>query len=120
MDFTLDEDQRAYRDLAQTFAAAEIAPRAEEYDESEEFPWPIVKKAFDAGLMYINVPERWGGAGLSLLDECLVTEELAWGCSGIALAMTIGNIAALGLTLGGDEDQCANVLGEVPRANTVG
>lgn len=111
MEFDLTEEQRAYQSLGQQFARTEIAPRAEHYDETGEYPKPIIEKAFDAGLMYVNVPERWGGAGVSLLDECLITEELAWGCSGITGSLTISNIPALGLMLAGSEEQCRAFIG---------
>lgn len=112
MEFGLTEDQRAYQALAQQFARAEIAPRAEEYDHSGEYPRAVVDKAFDAGLMYVNVPQKWGGAGVTLLEECLITEELAWGCAGITGAITISNIPALGVMLAGSEEQGAKLLGE--------
>jgi acyl-CoA dehydrogenase len=112
MEFDLTEEQRAYQSLAQQFARTEIAPQAEFYDHSGEYPRPIVEKAFDAGLMYANVPEKWGGAGVTLLEECLITEELAWGCAGITGSLTISNIPALGMMLAGSEEQCARFLGE--------
>ena len=64
MDFDLSEDQRAYRDLAHRFAEQEIVPVAESYDQTGDYPWPILRKAFEVGLMYVNVPERYGGAAL--------------------------------------------------------
>ena len=48
--FALTEEQRALRDLAHEFAEKEIRPVAAEYDESEEFPWPVLKKAGEIGL----------------------------------------------------------------------
>lgn len=111
MDFELNEDQVAYQRLAHDFAKNEIAPHAAHYDETGEYPWPILQKAFDAGLMYVNVPQNWGGAGLSLVDECLVQEELAWGCVGISGAATISNIPALGIILAGSDEQGKRFLG---------
>src|SRR4051794_2922687 len=105
MDFGLTEDQRAIQSLAHEFALREIVPVAEHYDESGEFPWPVLHKAFDAGLMYANVPQEFGGGGLGLVDECLMQEELTWGCAGITGAMTISNIPAIGVLLAGSEDQ---------------
>lgn len=113
MNFDLTEDQRAYQSLAQNFARTEIAPHAERYDETGEYPKPVVEKAFDAGLMYLNVPERWGGTGISLVDECLVTEELAWACAGITGALTISNIPALGIMLAGSEEQGREIVGSL-------
>lgn len=111
MNFELNEDQIAYQRLAHDFARNEIAPQAAHYDETGDYPWPIIHKAFDAGLMYVNVPEKWGGAGLSLVDECLVQEELSWGCVGISGAATISNIPALGVILAGSDEQGKRFLG---------
>ncbi len=111
MEFGWTSEQRAVQSLARDFSAREIAPLAEHYDQSGEFPWPIVQKAFDAGLMYANAPMELGGGGQSLVNECLITEELAWGCAGIALALTISNIPALGLLLAGSEEQKRTFLG---------
>ena len=111
MDYELNEDQKAFQTLAHTFAEREIAPHAEHYDGSEESPAPILEKAFDAGLMYVNVPESCGGAGISLLDECIMTEELAWGCAGITMALTISNVPSLGVLLAGTEEQRQKFLG---------
>jgi acyl-CoA dehydrogenase len=111
MDFELNDDQRAYQSLAHDFAKNEIIPQAEHYDETGEYPWPIIHKAFDAGLMYVNVPQKWCGAGVSLLDECIIQEELSWGCVGISGAATISNIPALGVIMAGTDEQGKRFLG---------
>jgi len=111
MDFGLTQDQKAIRDAAHAFAEREIVPVAEHYDHSGEFPWPVVQKAFDAGLMFANAPESLGGGGLNLLDECLLTEEFAWGCAGICGAMTLSNIPSIALMLAGTDEQKKRMLG---------
>lgn len=73
--------------VARKFAREEIAPNAAKYDKSGEFPWDIVKKAHSIGLMNGHIPQEIGGLGLKTFDGCLVTEELAWGCTGILLAI---------------------------------
>ncbi|MBI1748967.1 MAG: acyl-CoA dehydrogenase family protein [Acidobacteria bacterium] len=103
VEFNLTEEQRAIRDLAHEFAQKEIAPVAAEYDVSAKFPWPIVDKAFEVGLMNLNLPEKYGGADLPLLSEMLVTEELCWGCAGIAISITLNQLAALPILIGAEE-----------------
>src|SRR5688500_7059353 len=95
--FQLHDEQKMMQQMAQEFAANEIAPAAAYYDKTHEFPWPVVEKAQALGLTTMNVPEIYGGMGLSLMEEIIVTEELAWGCAGINLAITINNLAALPL-----------------------
>ena len=48
--FELSDEQREIRDWVHSFAEKEIRPVAAQYDESEEFPWPVVKKAAEVGL----------------------------------------------------------------------
>lgn len=105
MDFKLTEDQDQYRQLAKDFAANEISPKAHQYDESAEFPLPLVKQAFEIGLMNTNVPESLGGLALSPWDSCLITEELAAACPAIALSITANNLALAPIILHGSEEQ---------------
>jgi acyl-CoA dehydrogenase len=111
--FSLSEEQMMIQKLARDFAENEIAPHAHHYDLSHEYPWDIVKKAQALGLTAMNVPEEYGGLGLSLFEEILVGEELAYGCSGIALCITINNLAALPLLVAGTGEQQQEYLGRL-------
>lgn len=105
IDFELTDEQRAIQKLAHEFAEKEIVPVAAEYDQTGKFPWPVVEKAYDVGLMNVNIPPEYGGPGLSLLDECLIGEELSWGCAGIRSALALNQLAALPLLIAGSEEQ---------------
>jgi acyl-CoA dehydrogenase len=105
INFTLTEDQRMLQDLARDFARNEIAPAAEHYDQTGDFPWPILAKAQAAGLVGVNIPAEYGGAGASLLEECLVGEALSWGCTGISTALLINNLACLPIIIAGSDEQ---------------
>jgi acyl-CoA dehydrogenase len=105
INFNLTEEQQMIRQLARDFSRNEIAPVAEHYDKSHEYPWPVIKQAQELGLTSLNVPEEYGGLGLSLFEECLVGEELAWGCSGISTAVAINNLALLPILIAGNEEQ---------------
>ena len=86
MDFSLTEEQLELKKWAHEFAEKEIRPVAAEYDESEEFPWPVVKKAAEAGLYSIDIylQAQQDPTGLTLP---LLMEEIFWGCAGIGLAI---------------------------------
>ncbi|HSG18835.1 MAG TPA: acyl-CoA dehydrogenase family protein [Anaerolineae bacterium] len=103
--FKLTEEQQMIQDLAREFARKEIAPVAEHYDKSHEYPWPVVKKAQEIGLTAMSVPEEYGGLGLSLLEEVLVGEELSWGCSGISTAIAVNGLAIAPILVAGNEEQ---------------
>jgi acyl-CoA dehydrogenase len=112
LDFQFNDEQRMLRDLAHQFAEKEILPVAEHYDTSGEYPWPIVRKGLQLGLMNVNIPEEYGGPGLDVLGECIVNEELAWGCSGIQTAMMLNSLASWPIILGGNEAQKRKYLGD--------
>lgn len=83
----LTDEQREMQELARKFTREEIIPKAAHHDETGEFPWDIVKKAHSLGLMNPHIPPEVGGLGLGVFDSCLVTEELAYGCTGITLGI---------------------------------
>jgi acyl-CoA dehydrogenase len=103
--FNLSEEQRMIQNLAREFSRNEIAPVAEHYDKTHEFPWPVVRKAQELGLTTMNIPEEYSGLGLNMLEECLVTEELSWGCSGISTAIGVNGLGMLPILIAGNEDQ---------------
>ena len=111
--FGLTDEQRMLQGLARNFARSEIAPVAEHYDRSAEFPIPVINKARQAGLLNINIPMEYGGGGASLIEECLVDEELAWGCSGISTTLNINNLAAIPIMVGGSDEQKREWLGRM-------
>jgi acyl-CoA dehydrogenase len=93
------------RDLARDFARREIAPVAAEYDRSAQFPHPVIARARAIDLTNLSVPTAYGGPGLSVLEICLVMEELSWGCAGIACALGINGLAADPVLIAGTEEQ---------------
>jgi acyl-CoA dehydrogenase len=111
--FGLTEEQREIQLLARNFAKNEMAPVAEHYDKTHDYPWPIIKKAQEMGLTTMSIPEKYGGLGLTLLEECLVTEELAWGCSGMSTAMGVNGLAVLPILIAGTEAQKQEYCGRL-------
>lgn len=105
VDFTLTDEQRMIRDLARDFAQNEIAPRAKHHDETGEFPREICEKAFGIGLLNPGLPAAYGGAGMSCFEECLISEEIAAGCSGIGTAMMANTLATAPILVGASEEQ---------------
>jgi alkylation response protein AidB-like acyl-CoA dehydrogenase len=86
VDFTLTEEQLELKKWAHEFAEKEIRPVAAEYDETEEFPWPVIKKAAEVGLYGPDIYMQAQGdpSGLTLP---IILEEIFWGCAGIGLAL---------------------------------
>ena len=113
LNFSLSSEQKMLREMAHDFAENEIKPMAEHHDQTHEFPWPIVKKALEYGLLSVNVPEEYGGPGMSLLEEVILNEELAWACSGIQTALMLNSLASLPIIIAGSEAQKEKYLGQL-------
>ncbi len=103
--FELPEDVKMLRDLAMDFTKREIMPRAERYDQTEEWPWEIFHKAREVGLVNLNIPEEYGGMGATALEECVIAESMAYGCSGIQTALMLNQLATLPLLIAGSDEQ---------------
>jgi short-chain 2-methylacyl-CoA dehydrogenase len=87
MNFDLSDEQQAIQSLARDFAAAEVKPVAEELDRTKSFPYEIVKKLGELGLMGIPYPEEHGGGGADNLSYALAIEELARVDSSVAITV---------------------------------
>ncbi|WP_110650794.1 acyl-CoA dehydrogenase family protein [Salinicola peritrichatus] len=92
MDFELNDDQRAYREAARSFARRELAPYAAAWDANSEFPIATLRQAGEMGFCGLYIPEAQGGLGLSRLDATLIIEELAKGCTSTTAFLTIHNM----------------------------
>ena len=98
-------EQEALREMTHKFAANEIRPRAAEWDREGVFPLDLFRKAFDLGLMTGFIPEIYGGQGLTMLESCILEEEISWGCSGVATSMNANALALGPILLAGTEEQ---------------
>lgn len=105
IDFGLSEEQQQFRDLAHEFAEKEIAPNAAHHDVTGEYPREICKKAWELGLMNTHIPEEYGGLGLGVLEGCLISEQVAWGCNGIGTAMEANTLAEAPIIVAGTDEQ---------------
>ena len=115
MDFALTEEQKALQKKAREFAINEVLPVAKKYDESEEFPIPVIKKAWEQGLLNLGIPKEYGGPGYGLLDACIVVEEISSACPGIATSIFDNNLGSEPIVIGGNEEQKARILGELTK-----
>ncbi|HMA32922.1 MAG TPA: acyl-CoA dehydrogenase family protein [Chloroflexia bacterium] len=113
MEFGWSTEQRMIQDLARTFAAREIRPVAAQYDHEAQFPRAIYDQARALGLLNLTIPVSFGGAGLGALELALVTEQLGWGCTGIASALGINALVGDALLVGGSPAQQATYLGRL-------
>ena len=102
-DFALTAEQKEFQKWIHEFAEKDIRPVAPEYDETEDFPWPVLKKAAEVGIysfdFYIQVNSDEGG-----LMMPIALEEMAWGCAGITLGIMGTGLPLAALAASGDYD----------------
>jgi len=112
-DLTLDEQQQMLRDSVRQFTREHVIPVAGELDEEAKFPEEICEKAWNLGIMNSKVPEAQGGLGLGTFESVLISEELAYGCVGVATTVLANNLAATPLVLFGTDEQKDRYLGQL-------
>jgi alkylation response protein AidB-like acyl-CoA dehydrogenase len=121
MDFRLTDEQVLLRQSVREFAEREIRPHVLAWDEAQRFPLELVPRLAALGLMGIQWPERYGGAGMSAVDYCLCIEELARVDPAIALSVAAHNgLCSAHLYLFGSEAQKARYLVPLARGEMLG
>lgn len=111
--FTLNEEQKAFQETARKFVQDEVIPVSAEYDQTMAFPQDVFAKAWESGLVNTHIPESCGGMGLSTLDGVIISEELAYGCTGIMTSMEANGLAAAPLIVGASDEQQKKYLGRL-------
>merc|ERR1712172_321842 len=111
--FTPTSEQQEYLELATQFTKNEIIPVAPHYDRTGEYPWPVLRKAHETGLMNLHIPQEYGGMGLGTLDGCLITEKMAYGCTGIMTAIEANGLGSMPVMIAGNHEQKKKYLGRL-------
>ena len=91
MNFDLTEEQWVWQKTVHDFVAKEVQPRAHDVDVTGEFNWDAVRKMGPLGLLSLNIPEEYGGAGVDSVSAAIALEEIGWGCGSTALAIAAHN-----------------------------
>jgi short/branched chain acyl-CoA dehydrogenase len=106
MNFDLTDEQRLLRDTVRDFARREVAPVAEELDRTKSFPYELVAKMGELGLMGIPFPEEYGGGGADTLSYALAVEELTRIDSSVAITMAAHtSLGTMPIHLWGTDEQ---------------
>jgi len=120
VDLKLTPEQEDIRRAAREFAEKEFTPEImEECDREEKYPMDLVKKARELGFSTVKIPEEYGGMGLSLFEEALVTEEFYRVSPGIGNACLSSTFGTELLILFGSEEQKGKYLRWVTERNGI-
>ncbi|MDI6758884.1 MAG: acyl-CoA dehydrogenase family protein [Candidatus Omnitrophota bacterium] len=119
MDYLLTDEQKMVKELAHKIAEEKIRPVAAKYDQSEEYPWDIIKVIADAGLFGLFIPEEYGGLNPNVLGLCIATEELSRACGGIAVCYAASALGTFPIVLFGNDEQKRKYLPDLASGKKV-
>ncbi len=121
LNFDLGETADMLRESVANFALAEIAPRAAEIDQKNEFPADLWKKMGDLGLLGVTVEEEYGGTGLGYLEHCIAVEEISRASASVGLSYGAhSNLCVNQIRRNGTEEQKQKYLPKLVSGDHVG
>jgi alkylation response protein AidB-like acyl-CoA dehydrogenase len=121
MDFRLSADQELLRRSVREFAETEIRPHVRDWDEKQHFPTELVPRLAELGLLGIQIPEQYGGAGMSAVDYCICIEELARVDPAVALSVAAHNgLCSAHIFAFGTDAQKRTYLAPLARGEKIG
>ncbi|MFB0960293.1 MAG: acyl-CoA dehydrogenase [Flavobacteriales bacterium] len=121
MNFEITENQQMIADMVKDFAKKEILPSVMKWDESQEFPVEVFKKAGELGLMGVLVPEEYGGSGLGYFEYIQIIVEISKVCGSIGLSVAAHNSLCTNHILTfGSEEQKKKYLPKLATAEHIG
>ncbi len=99
-----------FMERARELAERHVRPIAVKHDVEQTYPWEFQRAVKDAGLSGVWIPKEYGGAGGSVLDLCLVVEQISRACGGMGVAYAVNALGSFPILLGGTDDQKARWL----------
>ena len=119
IDFSLSKEDLEIIEKYKSFTQEHIIPNAAEYDRTTEFPWPIVKEAYKAGIMNGPIPKKFGGNGYNIFQGALASEELGAGCIGIGISIDANTLALTPLLVAANDEQQKRFFGQINEEHAV-
>jgi alkylation response protein AidB-like acyl-CoA dehydrogenase len=113
VDYFLGEEQQMIVDLARQIAEEKIIPVRAKLDETEEFPWEIMKDLAQSDLLGLYIPEEYGGFGGGCFETCLALEQLAYGCIAVTTTYAASALGGYPILLFGSDEQKAEYLPDI-------
>jgi len=120
MDFSLNEEQNMIQETARKFSRNELAPKAGEIDENQEFPRNAWEKLSELGFAGLTVPEVYGGSGMDYVTAAIVMEELAGGCMATSGTYSVHLTVEYLLSNFGSTNQKESILPAMAQGKQIG
>ncbi|MCE5264729.1 MAG: acyl-CoA/acyl-ACP dehydrogenase [Deltaproteobacteria bacterium] len=111
MDFNLNEEQKQYLDTVRRFVGREVSSRILSLEKGHTFPFDIIRKAWELGILNLSIPESVKGYSIDLISTALIIRELAYGDSGIATSAMCNDLANAVVAMHGTPEQQQAFLG---------
>lgn len=115
MDYFLTEEQKMIQELARKIAREKVKPVAAKLDETEEFPWELMKVLADVDIMGLYIAQEYGGFGGGCFELSLAVEELSRACSGVAVTFAACALGSYPIILFGSEEQKKKYLPDIAK-----
>jgi alkylation response protein AidB-like acyl-CoA dehydrogenase len=115
VDYFLTDEQKMIKEIAARIAQERIKPVRAELDEKEEFPHEILKVLAQSDLFGLYIPEKYGGMGGGVFENCLAVEELARACIAVTTSFAASGLGAYPILVGGSEEQKAKYLPDIAK-----
>lgn len=120
MDYDLSEQQEEIKKLAYELGQKKVKPVREQYDQSEEYPWPVIEELRKSDLFAVYLPEAYGGLGGSTTEIVLVIEQISRACGGTALALAASGLCGIPVLLFGTAEQRQQWLPDLASGKRLG
>ncbi len=119
--FELTEEQKEIKRAVREFCEKEFTPELGlEYDQKEEFPLELYRKAAKLGFTSMRIPEEYDGQGYGLLEDCIVVEEMCRADPGLGAAVSLGNLMIPDVLLKhGTEEQKEKYIPPLARGDAI-
>lgn len=105
MDLSLNESQLTYLDTVRKFVKNEITPHILELEKGHVFPWEIINKAWETGILNLCIPESVQGYEIDAITSALIIKELSYGDTGISTSAMCNDLANVVISLHGTDEQ---------------
>jgi acyl-CoA dehydrogenase len=105
MDFNLTDTQQSYVETVKRFVRNEITPHVMDWEREHLFPWTVIQKAWDLGILNLSIPASVKGFEVDVISTALIIKELSYGDTGISTSAMCNDLANTVIAQHGTDEQ---------------